>query len=373
MPGTNRVAARLYEYDPETGRVADRGDVDTALEQVGLRPSDATQGRIESRIVLGRDGHLYFTSMPGRDAGAEGSGRAIGDSHLWRMRMPERRWEHLQSLPDQLIAVARGGDWIYVFGAARQTLYQFDIRTDGVAKVTVAAGERPASTQLIGDHRGHAFVPRWRPAVDGSNDVRAVLVEFDSLLRERGQFEMPVFAAASSEPRTGIVALQPLADLSIVLATEGGYLYRIAPRDSGPTQVEPLGWFHPLGACQIATLFTYSGDRYVCGIGRPTTRDAGLYEWLVFDLENGQSRAVPIPAHESIQQAMFVQGWITRDNHGSFYVSGGGAASSSLLDADLGRAILALGGDESDLAAVAAATNTPPTPLLYRVDIHSEP
>jgi hypothetical protein len=120
-------------------------------------------------------------------------------------------------------------------------------------------------------------------------------------------------------------------------------------------------------------LFTYSGDRYVCGIGRPTTRDAGLYEWLVFDLENGQSRAVPIPAHESIQQAMFVQGWITRDNHGSFYVSGGGAASSSLLDADLGRAILALGGDESDLAAVAAATNTPPTPLLYRVDIHSEP
>ncbi|KKL99916.1 hypothetical protein LCGC14_1809660, partial [marine sediment metagenome] len=56
-------SAHLFEYDPASGKLIDRGDVVSAMKQCGVyRPGDR-QMKIHSRIVQAADGHMYFSSM----------------------------------------------------------------------------------------------------------------------------------------------------------------------------------------------------------------------------------------------------------------------------------------------------------------------
>ena len=112
MHDVPRPSAHLIEYDPTTEVATDRGDVLDQLTHMKLIRPGEIQPKIHSRIVQAGDGNLYFTSMnETKDEG--GPTPPKFGSHLWRLRLPSREWEHLLVAPEGLIAVAGGGDYIY--------------------------------------------------------------------------------------------------------------------------------------------------------------------------------------------------------------------------------------------------------------------
>ncbi|MFH1518439.1 MAG: hypothetical protein ABIH17_11240, partial [Pseudomonadota bacterium] len=89
------ASARLLEYDPEQAELRDRGDVLSALKESGRYRDGESQSKIHSQIIQADDGHLYFASMD--HAGADyrlGTEPPTWGGHLWRLRLPENKWEH---------------------------------------------------------------------------------------------------------------------------------------------------------------------------------------------------------------------------------------------------------------------------------------
>lgn len=362
------VAARLWELDPETAQIEDRGDPIATLRTAGKLRAGAGQNKIHSRIVVGGDGNLYFASMDeqGEDDATEKP--PIWGSHLWRLKLPERRWEHLFAAPEGLIAVAGAGDWIYSLGYYGHILYQYHIPSQRVRKVRVGSEGGHISRNLLCDARGHVYVPRFELDTKSPLGARVQLVELDARLTELAATELFNYTLATPKESHGIVSFQMLADRSLVFATDSGFLYRIVPAESGPARVEELDWFHPGGSAYVATMFTRDGERYLYGVGKSSSRRERRYEWLVFDLQECVARAIEIPAKDPIHNAIYIYGSVTRDNQGRMYVVGGGEVATWRVSPDLERAVRAVGGSAADLKALRDASHPTNGPAIFRVE-----
>jgi hypothetical protein len=55
-------SAHLFEYDPNSGELFDRGDVVSRLKEVGVYRPGEGQVKIHSKFIQGADGYLYFSS-----------------------------------------------------------------------------------------------------------------------------------------------------------------------------------------------------------------------------------------------------------------------------------------------------------------------
>lgn len=318
----NQPSAHLIEYDPTSDIAADRGDVLDQLDRSNLRQPGDAQPKIHSRIVQAGDGHLYFASM--NDTHEEGGARPPPfGSHLWRLRLPERKWEHLLAAPEGLIAVAGGGDYVYALGYPDHRLLQFHVPTGNARWVTVGSQAGHISRNLIVDARAHAFVPRLRR---GTGGIDTTLVEFDPELRELAETPLSHYMNSFPDTAHGIIAFQHLPDKSVYFATDVGRLYRIyADFGPGPGLVTDAGWFHPKGTAYTPCLFTSSGTKTLFGLGRRTSgsdRDA----WLIYDLLGRTSlMAMPfrLPASNGKPlQEPLLYGCQTRDRFGDYYIVG---------------------------------------------------
>jgi hypothetical protein len=319
--GPNELSAHLVEYDAAADLAVDRGDVFSNLARLGPLRSGEAQVKIHSRILQAGDGHLYFASM--NDTHEEGGPvRPPFGSHLWRLRLPERQWEHMFAAAEGLIAVAGGGDYVYALGYPDHRLAQYHVPTGRVQWVTVGSREGHVSRNLLADIRGHAYVPRLRAAGD---EPGAALVEFDTALREVAATPLGHYLNGPPAEGHGIIACQSLPNGSILFATDLGRLYRIDPPiRTGVAAVVDLGWFHPKGRAYTPSLFTYSGRDMVVGIGR-TTRGPGHYVWLSYDLRMRASFELPLAVPQLRGVALrdvLLYGSQTRDRFGSFYLVG---------------------------------------------------
>jgi len=92
-------SAHLYEYVPETETLTDRGDVVSELERAGVYRAGEGQMKIHSRIVQAGDGHLYFASTDEQGENKDLGKPPTWGGHLWRLRLPENKWEHLLATP----------------------------------------------------------------------------------------------------------------------------------------------------------------------------------------------------------------------------------------------------------------------------------
>lgn len=308
-------SGHLIEYEPESGKIIDRGDVLTNLKSAGLYRMGERQVKIHSRIVPGDDGYLYFSSTDEDGEKDDGSSMPRWGSHLWRLLPGDNQWEHLYSVPEGLTAVAGGGRWIYALGLWNHVLYQYDTQNGALKKVTVGSRGGHMSRNLIADPRGHVFVPRLQ-------DTGVTLVEFNSKLEEIAATPLDNYLG-SGKPRKyhGIVGMVYLADGSMVIATHLGYLYRISPQDSYPSLVEALGPFDTLSPDYSPSLFTYAGERYIVGLVRHKNLGKGKtrqHVWIVYDLESRRGMRVDFPLQ--VKGGFF--GSITRDQAGRFYVGG---------------------------------------------------
>jgi hypothetical protein len=327
-----RPSARLFEYDPVTDLALERGDVLTELARAGQLRDGDEQPKIHSKIVQAGDGHMYFASMD--EAADEGGLRPPPfGSHLWRLRLPERRWEHLRAVPEGLIACAGGSDLIYALGYPNHKLYQYDCRTGGVRSVVVGSYDGHVSWNFFVDVRGHAYVPRLRQDENGRADH--ALVEYDVGLREVGASPLQYYSDGPAASGHGILAFQHLPDKSIAFTTHAGRLYRVMTDVGGPALLSDLGWFHPKGTAYTPSLFTYSGTRAVVGLGRRPSESK--FDWLSYDLLlkmtfPGRLRLPEALAAEADDLVLY--GCQTRDDLGNFYLVGSRRRSLSSLHAE---------------------------------------
>ncbi len=332
------ISARLFEFDPTSRALRDRGGPVEQLKRLGLHRPGEQQQKIHSKIVEGADGAIYFAS--GDEAGADFSAGSPKNptwpSHLWRIKSEGSEWEHLLSTPEHLIAVARGGDRIFALGWHGHVLYSFDPATGKVDRVEVGSMLGHISRNLATDSRGHAYVPRVKVESEGGARLVSTLVEYDVDLQEVGETPLEHYLGESPAASHGITGVQPLADGSIAFVTHAGYLYQIFPNPDRAADVAKLGWFYPTGSGHyIASLFTFDGVRHLLGVSQS---ESGA-EWITFDLKAQRSRAAKLPSKvpvialtsssgegplSSLSTAELgsVYGCSTRDDDGNFYLVG---------------------------------------------------
>lgn len=328
-PRHGKGSARLYQLAPGASTAMDRGAVETQLRQQGIGPVQARQGKIHSRIVQADDGYLYFTSMDERGERADGSAPPRWGSHLWRVKAPDYRWEHLLAVPEGLIAVSGVGRWIYALGYWGHKLYQYDTDSGRVRSVTVGSVGGHISRNFLSDRAGHAYVPRlrsaatppdhtgWVPYRDG-DELISSLVEFDSDLNIVNETPLQHYVPAHGDPagNHGIIGLAWMGDGSMVFVTHRGYLYRIYPRRGKPAWVVEAGRFG--SGAYAPSLFSIDGSRWLAGASRGKP-----WQWVVHDLESGQSRSTPLALPRIWNLQLY--GSVTRDDSGNFYLLGQGS------------------------------------------------
>jgi hypothetical protein len=317
--GIGQPSARLFCYDATTGEITDVGDVLGALEELGLLREGECQGKIHSKIIQAGDGHLYFASMDeqGEDAGKNQLPHWGG--HLWRLRLPERKWEHLHGAPEPLIAVAGMGRYIYALGYFGHVVVQYDIETGSVRSMTVGSIEGHVSRNLLADLHGHFYVPHVERNAEGK--IEAALVEFDAELEEIGATKLEGYCGEKPIQSHGITGVQPMADGSLAFVTHRGRLYLVTPKEDGPAEVKDVGWMHPLGEKPIESLFSYDGRSWVMAAARMPMG----YEWVAFDLKSQAASVRPLDPPErygGLAQNLLLYGSATRDAEGAFYLVG---------------------------------------------------
>jgi len=319
--------AHLIEFIPNAtggGRLVDRGSVIDQLKRLDLHTKGMTQIKIHSRIEQAADGFLYFTSMDEKGEAEDGSRLPTHGSHLWRIRPDDPdEWEHLAAAPHGLIALATAGQYVYALGYYGHVLYQYDTEAAKLRTKNVGSLGGHTSRNLVVDRRGHAYVPRLLTDLsDPSAAPVAMLVEFNADLKEIASSPLDGYVGSDINQSHGIIALHPLADGSIALATQTGVLHRVTPgSDARPAAVEKLGFFHPQGARYIATMFSYDGKRHIMGIAQR----GNDWDWVCFDLSTKTSRIAPLRIEYRDQRKLFkhlLYGSVTRDAAGAFFVVG---------------------------------------------------
>jgi len=321
-------SARLFEFVPATGELINRGDVVGELKRCGLHRPGEGQMKIHSKIIQADDGHLYFASMDEQNEDLRSLKLPTWGGHLWRLRLPENKWEHLLTTPEPLLAMAGGGRCVYALGYFGHVLYQYDCKTGRIRSVTVGAAGAHISRNFFTDRRGHVYVPRVKAA---AGPAAATLVEFDSALREIAETPMDHYLRGQPTHTHGIIGFQPLEDGSVAFLTHSGYLYLVKPSADGPARqgdavaspakLSGLGWFYPRGSCYTPSLFTDPGNRRLMGLAQRY----GRYDWVIYDLKLRQSAVVaftlrgPKPLWH---RRTLLYGSVVRDKAGNFYVGG---------------------------------------------------
>jgi hypothetical protein len=319
------LTARLYEYVPTEHTVHVRGDVLTELDKAGLLRIGEEQPKIHTKIVEAGDGHLYFASMDEPRPGEVGQRAPPWGSHLWRLRLPDRRWEHLQRFDEGLIALAGGGSYLYALAFPDHTLIQYNVATGQIRSVTVGSVEGHVSRNLFADERSHVYVPRLR--YTRPNHADHTLVEFDPMLREVGENRLRDYQAGSADQSHGIVAFQHLADRSIAFTTSAGRLLRVIPNPNGPAALVDWGWVLANGRSYPPTLFTRDGSNQLYCLAFPkTTGKVAPPVWVCHQIDSGrtydQEIILPIMSDMAPGGEWLLYGCEAIDEQGNFYIVG---------------------------------------------------
>ena len=322
--GEVEPAAHLMEYNPEADKVTDRGDAVAALRSGGLLRSGESQSSIRTRIVAGRDGCLYFTTTDEDETAYTDSRPVARGSHLWRLRPPDGKWEHLLAVPEKLIAIAVGPTRVCVLGYPDNVLYVYDVHTDETRSTRIGSVEGYYSSNILADYHDHIYVPRLRQEPSG---IVATLVELNSALEEVAETPLDPPERPEADSHYGVRAWQPLADHSLAFVTGRGQLYRIVPgEDDRSAKVSALGPLDPRKEASIVSLFSPDGQRYLMGMGRQQTSiSEGLLEWFVCDLRTGKpvAKRLPVPEEDNRPlKNLLLSGCMTRDDQGCFYLGG---------------------------------------------------
>ncbi len=329
MDGAEKSAI-LYEYDPATNSVTNRGDVLSEARKAQIYVPGMQQPKIHTKIIQAADGNLYFASSDENPRAVLGRTAPKWGSHLWRLRMPERTWEHLAAIEEGVLALGGVGNDLFGLAFPDHTLIHYDVATGNLNKVKVGSVEGHISRNLLVAGQGRAYVPRLKMV--GPDVAEHTLVAFDSALHELGSHPIPFYQqAADQQPASiadqfhGITGFTYLADGSIVFATHPGRLLHLIPSETGAGTLEDLGWLHPDGKSYASSLFTVAGTRYVYGLPMIVRDNHDDHDLVCFDLAERKSRVIDLKLPEVDGRSPLdssLYGSNTRDGKGALMIAG---------------------------------------------------
>ena len=308
------------EYDPDSDRVTDRGDVLGELRQSGLlRPGESPGRDPHPRRAGG--GRLPLLRLRKRDAADTGRAGG-GGSHLWRLRPPDGRWEHLLRGARR---VGRRGLRRAVrlrAGPPRPRPVPVRAARRGTSAPLGSAGRRRLRPNaLLADHRGHVYVPR----LGDPAGVAMTLVEFNpDLARWRScRSTGPGRPRASRAPGrgrsrwpTGRWSPSPTGGFSTASPRARGTGRPASRRSARSTRK---------GDANVFSLASPDGRRYLMGLARrPARRGRPL---RMARLRPAGEPAGRRPRNDRRRRRPRTgrprpAGSITRDDAGRFYVGG---------------------------------------------------
>jgi len=316
------TSANLLRYSTQLNAWQNCGAVVEQLKRQGQHREGETQIKIHSKIVPADDGWLYFASTDEDGEVEDGTKLPRWGGHLWRINPDNCRWGHLKTVAEGLVAVSGAGRHVYALGYWGHVLYQYDTLTGVTKRIVVGSVGGHVSRNMLADANGHAYVPRLAARPDGK--VSAVLVEYDSELREQAVTPLEFYLdAGSPDSNHGIVGVAALPDGRLLFTTHRGQIYQIEPAPHKSAAVTALGWLHPDGEAYAPSLFALGGNLVASVTGREAR-----YEWVVFDLQTRTSIASPLDTKNL--PGVLLYGSMTRDNGGRFYVGGWARAGDSV-------------------------------------------
>jgi hypothetical protein len=329
-------SAALFEYDPATKMVSERGDVLSEARKANVYKPGMQQPKIHTKIIQAADGHLYFVSSDENPRKVAGRTAPPWGSHLWRLRMPERTWEHLAAWEEGVLALAGSGNDLYGLAFPDHTLIHYNVANGETRKTKVGSVEGHISRNLLVDGNGTAYVPRL--TMVGDNVAQHTLVAFDAELKELGSHPLPFYQQATErQPANiadqfhGITAFTHLSDGALVFATHAGRLFHLRPAKSGAGTLEDLGWLHPTGKSYASSLFTLDGSDSVYGLPMILRKNHDDHDLVRYDLTERQAQIVDLQLPEvdgnsPLDSSLY--GSNTRDSDGAFVVVGAYQAGS---------------------------------------------
>jgi len=310
--GVENQTAYLYQYEPEKGGITRQGDVLEQLKTNGVFSKGMGQNKLHSKFYQANDGYVYFSSF---DEGGEREGvNPTWGGHLWRKKPSASQWEHVFSSEEALIAINTNGRFVYALGYWDHVLYQYDTQTNRKKRVVVGSLNQHVSRNFLVDEFGHAYVPKV--IKNNFNEVEVYLNEYDVTLNLIGSYPMDSYRQQDMNEHHGIVGHTSLENGNIIFTTSEGGMYQINTHSQGDEKLSYKGTMHPNGQAYIPSLFSFSGESYVAGVGRSIKG----YEWIVFDLDSGM--AVNQPLNTDGLKGLLLYGSLTKDSEGHFYLGG---------------------------------------------------
>jgi len=364
--GVECPSAHLFRYDPASQKMEDCGDVVSQLRRSGQYRAREGQGMICSRIIRAADGHLYFASVGGENERIDGSRAPKWGSHLWRLQLPERRWEHLSAVPEGLVAVACDNKHLYALGYPGHVLYQYHLGSGRMESVRVGTTAGHVCRSLICDHRGHTYVPRLQAGTSENASWEAALVQFDVQLREVAETPLERYAGTVPSESRGIAADTVMGDGSIVFATHFGALYRVAEQEGRPAVVSRLPWFDSMGERTILSVTSDRSRRHLIAVSLPASERSP--EWIVCDMKKEILATCPI-VETGVPENLQLFGSGTIDNGETIYLGGTYARGPLSLSAAMIATLRSGGFSDRRLAQLEENATRSHQPLLFAVEL----
>ena len=310
----DKGSAFLYQYNPETGDIIEQSDVVSELKSNQVYRRGMRQNKLHSKFYQANDGYLYFSSFD--EAGEAKGVNPTWGGNLWRKLPNDKHWQHVLATEEAIVGINTNGRYVYALGYWDHVLYQYDIETDKVQRVTVGSTNRHVTRNFIVDELGHVYVPQL--IKNDFNEVEVSLAEYDEELKLVAIYPLPSYQSDDFKEHHGIVAYTSMKNGDIYFTSADGGLYQIIPFDKSATKVQFKGMMHPNGKAYIASLFSIDGTGILAGIGRQDTKDGGIgYEWIIFNTSLSLANTTKIPVSNSL-----LYGSLTRDNKGDMYIVG---------------------------------------------------
>jgi hypothetical protein len=318
--GVHEASAHVFELEPASTRPVDRGDVIFQLRTAGRLQVGEHQGLICSPILQAADGNLYFASLGEEQPWPDGSRPPRWGSHLWRLRLPMRRWEHLAAVPEGVAALACHGKYLYSLGYPGHVLSQYHLKTGQRKHVDVGSAAGHICRSLICDSRGHVYVPCLKGPRQNGKLAEVVLSEFDEQLREVPATPAQFHQADQAQSR-GSTGHDATADGAVFFTTQSGGLYRLCGRDAEGAQVECLVDSDDTASVAILPSAADAVEHRLVIVAFRSRDSEAFSEWIAYDL--GLSRSAVLPGvRVSVPSSLEFCGLAAIDRTGTLYLAG---------------------------------------------------
>lgn len=308
--------AFLYQLNSQTNEIEYLSDVITELKHSGFYKEGDSQNKLHSKFYQADDGYVYFTSFDETGESESKQQLPTFGGHIWRIKPGERRWEHMLSTKEALIALNTDGRYVYALGYWNHVLYQYDTLSRRFNRLTVGSADGHVSRNIL-TSKNRVFVPKVEKSKEGNTLVH--LIEYDTELNMLDAHPLEHYMNENIYGSHGIVSYSTLKNGDIYFITGKGALYKIAITNNDKRNVEFISFISDSNSPggYFPSLFTLDGQDFLVGMG--VIKGTKQYSWFIHELSTNTTVTYDLP---DFNNQFLLYGSVTRNEDGDMFIVG---------------------------------------------------